>query len=76
MLKGILANLGMDAHDGCCTGNYDLVHWLLYLFMGRNMHIIVFVGASRLKWHIIYCNTPHIKCAMNESVTHQINLCE
>ena len=24
MLKGILANIGMDAHD-CCPGNYDLV---------------------------------------------------
>ena len=37
ILKGILPNLGMDAHDSCILGNYDLVLSLFYLFMGQNM---------------------------------------
>ena len=49
MLKAILANLGMDAHDSCCQGNYDLVHWLFYVIMGGNMHLIIFIGVSTLK---------------------------
>ena len=68
MLKLILANLGTDAHDSGCKGNYDLVHWLFDLLMGRNMHLIVFVGVFPLKWHIIYCNTLNIKCAMNDQL--------
>ena len=44
-----------------------------YLFTGRLIYVIIFVGISPLKWHIIYYNTPSIKGDMKELLTKHLS---
>ena len=83
MLKGTLAHLVMDARDSFLGTliTYDLVHLQHHNHMVLSIYRKKYAsnrinGGFSIKMHIIYCNTPNVKCAMNEFVAHQIKLCE